>query len=153
MADLNTSFSATGNLTASDPLSISTGTVKLTVNDPVKTGVITIGTGSSDTETILAKASQLTDDYWVYLRNTSATAIDVLVKGNLKREDGDSSWTGGGTHSDVPFMQLKQHDWCWYPVCGSNVSGITASEGRGVTLTNLSSSANATVEYGLYKKN
>ena len=69
MADLNTSFSATGNLTASDPLSISTGTVKLTVNDPVETGVSSIAT--SATNVLLSKTAQGANDYWIYLRNTS----------------------------------------------------------------------------------
>ena len=151
MADLNTSFSATGNLTASDPLSISTGTVKLTVNDPVETGVSSIAT--TGTNILLAKGTQLTNDYWVYLRNTSSTAIDVTVTMNLKREDGNASWTGGTTHCDLPVMTLKQNDWCWYPVCGSALAAISAGEGRGVSVTNTSGSSVATVEYGIYKKN
>ena len=151
MADLSTSFTASGNLTASDPLSISTGTVKLTVNDPVETGVSSIAT--SATNTLLAKGVQLTNDYWVYLRNTSATAIDVTVKMNFKGTDFDAGWTEGGGVASIAVMTLKQNDWCWYPVCGSALASISAGEGRGVAITNTSGSAVATVEYGLYKKN
>tara|TARA_R100001510_G_C7537816_1_gene126630 strand:+ start:146 stop:601 length:456 start_codon:yes stop_codon:yes gene_type:complete len=151
MADLNTSFTATGNLTASDPLSISTGTVKLTVNDPVETGVSSIAT--SGTNTLLSATAQGANDYWIYLRNTSATAIDVTVTGNLKGTDGNAGWVAGGgsANYDVPFLTLKQNDWCWYPVVGTALSGV--SEARGVKVTNTSGAAVATVEYGIYKKN
>jgi len=151
MADLNTSFTATGNLTASDPLSISTGTVKLTVNDPVETGVSSIAT--SGTNILLGVTAQGADDYLVYLRNTSATAIDVTVTGNLKGTDCNAAWVAGsGTAScDVPFMTLKQNDWCFFPVVGTALTAVT--EARGLKVTNTSGSAVATVEYGIYKKN
>ena len=150
MADLSTSFTASGNLTASDALSISTGTVKLTVNDPVETGVSSIGT--SDTNTLLDYSVQLTNDYWVYLRNTSATAVDITVSGNLKGTDGNAGWTEGtGGRADIPFLTLKQNDWAWFPVIGTSLSGV--NEARGIKVTNTSGSAVATVEYGIYKKN
>ena len=149
MADLSTSFTASGNLTASDALSISTGTVKLTVNDPVETGVSSIAT--SGTNVLLDKTAQGGDDYWIYLRNTSATAIDITVTGHFKGTDHDAGWTGGGGVADIPFLTLKQNDWCWYPVVGTALSSV--SEARGVKVTNTSGAAVATVEYGIYKKN
>tara|TARA_R100000329_G_C7537474_1_gene189701 strand:+ start:291 stop:734 length:444 start_codon:yes stop_codon:yes gene_type:complete len=147
MADLNTSFSATGNLTASDPLSISTGTVKLTVNDPVETGVSSIAT--SATNTLLAYATQAANDYWVYMRNNSATAVDVVVKLNVAAAD--ISGASGFTRNDWGTMTLKQNDWAWFPISGTGMSGKT--EATGLKITNTSGSAVATIEYGLYKKN
>ena len=149
MADLNTSFTATGNLTASDPLSISTGTVKLTVNDPDETGVSSIAT--SATNVLLDKTAQGANDYWIYLRNTSATAIDITVTGNFLGTDFNAGWTEGGGVADIPFLTLKQNDWCWYPVVGTALSGV--NQARGVKVTNTSGAAVATVEYGIYKKN
>ena len=147
MADLSTSFTASGNLTASDALSISTGTVKLTVNDPVETGVSSILAGA--TNELLSYTDQGTNDYWVYLRNTSATAIDVVVRLNVAAADVGS--TGGFTRAGWEAMVLKQNDWAWFPVAGTALSGKT--EAVGVKVKNTSGSAVATVEYGLYKKN
>ena len=118
MADLNTSFSATGNLTASDPLSISTGTVKLTVNDPVETGVTSIAVGASNE--LLSYTDQGADDYWVYLRNTSTTSIDVVVRMNVAAAD--ISGSSGFTRTGWEAMVLKQNDWAWFPVAGNRSS-------------------------------
>jgi len=148
MADLNTSFTASGNLTSSDALSISTGTIKLTVNDPVETGVSSIAT--SATNTLLAYDTQGANDYWVYLKNNSATSVDVVVELNVDQSD-MSGWSGGAARLDWGAMTIKQNDWAWFPISGTGMSGKT--EATGLKVTNTSGSAVASVEYGLYKKN
>ena len=151
MADLNTSFSATGNLTASDALSISTGTVTLTVNDPVETGVVSIAAGVSSTEVLLTATAQGANDYWVYLRNSSATALDVEVSFNVVQTDVDAAWSGGTANGESSCLRLKQNDWAWFPVLGTHSSNRT--EATGVTLRNTDAAGIPTVEYGIYKKN
>jgi hypothetical protein len=149
MADLNTSFTASGSLTQSDPLDIRSGTVKLSVNDPVETGVASIAAGTSQVKVLLTATAQGADDYWVYLRNSSLTAVDVEVSFNVKATDVDAAWTGGTANGESSSLKLKQNEWAWFPILGT---GGNRTEATGLTLRNTDAVASPTVEYGIYKK-
>jgi hypothetical protein len=146
MADLNASFSASGQLTQLDPLDIRSGTIKFTVGDPVETGNIAIA--ASGTETVLAYDDQAAGDYWLYIKNETASACDVVLKLNVAAAD--ISGASGFTREDWGAFTIKQNDFIWIPLSGTGMSGKT--EAVGCKLTNTSGSTKASIGYGLYKR-